>query len=86
MDTNLRAQAHAEAAIAYEAQLEAELARAHPDHGTIKALNAKIDTGLKLAEVYATLAIADALTGGRPRLLAGGGVDYSDHTPEEVPC
>lgn len=72
MDTRSQALAHAEAAIAYEAQLEEELARVRPDRETIKALNAKIGTGLKLAEVYATLAVADAHRGPSAELRVDG--------------
>lgn len=74
--------------------IEAVKAAAAPAYAGADA----VEVGLRLAEVYALLAIADALaagprttTGGR--LLAGGGVDYSGRPPihaeagaEEVPC
>lgn len=52
-----------------------ELDKVRPDHRRVASLNAKLGIALKLADVYAHLAIAAALDG--PRLLAAGGVDYS---------
>lgn len=53
--------AHAHASQAFDQYLEEELESARPDVDNVKRLNAKIGVGLKLAEVHATLAIADAL-------------------------
>lgn len=52
---------HVAAVRAYDDQLETELARPRVDHDTVKTLNAHIGVGLKLAEVHASLAIAEAL-------------------------
>lgn len=59
-DSYDRAIAHAEAVQVFDGQIEAELDRPRPDHRKVARLNAKIGVGLKLAEVYATLAVAEA--------------------------
>lgn len=52
---------HAEAARATVDHLEHELEATKVDPNVVKVLNAKIGTGLKLAEVYASLAVADQI-------------------------
>lgn len=64
---------HVEAVKACDALIEEELDKVRPDHRRVASLNAKLGVALKLADVYATLAVADAHSG----LLAAGGVDYS---------
>lgn len=54
---------HLAAVEAYGDSLSEEWAKDRPDPADVKFLTASIGRGLKLAEIHATLAVADAVRG-----------------------
>ena len=70
-----RAEHQLEAVVAASVALREEYARPARRNDQIAALHADIGRGLKLAEIHAELAIADAVTALRPtepRVVMGG--------------